>query len=833
MRKKNVHLVCNAHLDPVWLWRWQEGAAEVLSTFRAAVELCESNRDFIFNHNEAILYEWVQEYEPGLFRRIARLIEQGRWNIIGGWYIQPDCNMPSGESFVRQILRGKRYFQEQFGVDVTTAVNFDPFGHTQGLVQILAKSGYDSYLFMRPMKQDCALEGDEFVWVGYDGSEVMAARLMGCYNSPLGQAKQKIEQWISDYGDKSHLMIPWGVGNHGGGPSRKDIREVNRLIAQNNEFNVQHSTPQMFFRELQRRRSSLPRRQKDLNPWAPGCYTSQIRLKQKHRQLENELYAAEKMATAAGVMRYPTDELQAAERDLLFGEFHDILPGSSIQAAEEDALQLFDHGLEIVSRIKTRSFFALSSGQPKPKDGEIPIMVYNPHPFRIKRIIECEFCLSDAYPDDNFNNVEVYQKSRSLVCQVEKEASNLSCDWRKKMVFMAELEPGRMNRFDCRVEELASRPRPRLRTGRDRIHFKTKDLDVIINTRTGLVDRYRGKGVDYVEKGAFMPLVIKDNADSWEMKHDRFRKVAGRFRLMSKKAAARFCGVGADTVDAVRVVEDGPARSVVEAMFSYGDSFILNRYKLPKAGTEIELESRVYWNEKDRMLKLSIPTPGAESSKYVGQVSYGVSELPADGREAVAQKWVAVLDRQSNRALTCINDGVYGSDFSSDGLRLTLLRSAAYSCDQGRMSKDGLLLTESFMERMEQGERLFRFWFNAGTISERLKRVDREALVCNEKPMALSFFPPGGGSKPRPMVVLSDDVVQITAIKKAEKNSDIIVRLFEPTGRVRSTVLELPFIGKKVKLKLNGFEIKTLRINPRTKKIREVDLIERLLPKRK
>ena len=143
MNKHTVHLIANSHIDPVWLWLWEEGAGEALSTFRTAVALCEAHHDFVFNHNEAILYQWIEEYEPELFDRIRRLVRAGRWHIMGGWFLQPDCNMPSGESFVRQILLGKRYFREKFGVDVTAAANLDPFGHSRGLVQILARAGYD------------------------------------------------------------------------------------------------------------------------------------------------------------------------------------------------------------------------------------------------------------------------------------------------------------------------------------------------------------------------------------------------------------------------------------------------------------------------------------------------------------------------------------------------------------------------------------------------------------------------------------------------------------------------------------------------------------------
>ena len=143
---KKIHLVCNAHLDPVWLWRWEEGCTEALSTFRTAEQLIGEFPGFIFNHNEAILYEWVKENEPELFERIRERIREGRWKVIGGWYIQPDCNMPSGESMIRNISRGRRFFWEEFGITPKTAVNFDSFGHSVGLVQTLQQAGYDSYV---------------------------------------------------------------------------------------------------------------------------------------------------------------------------------------------------------------------------------------------------------------------------------------------------------------------------------------------------------------------------------------------------------------------------------------------------------------------------------------------------------------------------------------------------------------------------------------------------------------------------------------------------------------------------------------------------------------
>lgn len=160
-----------------------EGAATAVSTFRIAADFCEEFDGFVFNHNEALLYEWVEEFEPALFTRIQRLVKEGKWHIMGGWYLQPDCNMPSGESFIRQIMAGRTYFEEKFGQAPHHRYQLRRLGHSRGLVQILSKSGYDSYLVTRPSHHHVTLPAEDFVWVGYDGSEVMVRRCDEGYNS--------------------------------------------------------------------------------------------------------------------------------------------------------------------------------------------------------------------------------------------------------------------------------------------------------------------------------------------------------------------------------------------------------------------------------------------------------------------------------------------------------------------------------------------------------------------------------------------------------------------------------------------------------------------------
>ncbi|MBM3312638.1 MAG: alpha-mannosidase, partial [Candidatus Aminicenantes bacterium] len=479
---------------------------------------------------------------------------------------------------------------------------------------------------------------------------------------------------------------------------------------------------------------------------------------------------------------------------------------------------------EICSRVKARAFFALAAGEPRPPDGVIPILVYNPHPHRVRTTVECE--LQDIEPnyDGGHLQARLSRNGRPVLSQTEKELSNLSLEWRKKVVFAAGLEPGRMNRFDCRLENIAARPKPSRAEEDGIFKLDNGEAAVEINAATGLVDRYAVGGRDVLGPEAFKLLLIADNADPWGMSVTKFRDVVGAFTLASPEAGTRLSGISRGPVPSVRVLEEGPVRTVVEAVFTAGDSLAVLRYKVPKSGTEFEVEVRVIWNEKDRMLKMSVP---AKLSRpvYAGQVAYGRDTLPSDGTEAVAQKWVAVVSEADGLALTVINEGVYGSDFAGGEARLSLLRGAAHSADPA--GERPMLYQDRFIPRIDQGERTFRFWANAGPLRDRLEAVDREALAKNETPYVLSYIPPGTGLKAKPAAVLSDKAVLVTAMKKAEDGNRLVIRLFEPTGKPRRTVLSLPWARAKTRVALGAFEIKTLIFDPRKKTFRETDLLER------
>ena len=172
-----LHMIGHAHLDPVWLWRWTEGFQETKATFRSALDRMKEYDDFQFISSSAAFYEWIEQSDPAMFAEIQNRVREGRWCLVGGWWIEPDCNIPAGESFVRQGLYGQRYFMEKFGRKAVVGFNPDSFGHAASLPQILKKSGLHYYVFMRPMPNEKGLPSRLFWWESDDGSRVLTYRI--------------------------------------------------------------------------------------------------------------------------------------------------------------------------------------------------------------------------------------------------------------------------------------------------------------------------------------------------------------------------------------------------------------------------------------------------------------------------------------------------------------------------------------------------------------------------------------------------------------------------------------------------------------------------------
>ena len=820
-----TYMLCNAHLDPVWLWQWESGMSEAISTFRSASDMIDDYPEFVFNHNESLLYEWVEEHEPALFEKIKRQVKEGRWKIVGGWFLQPDCNIPSGESIYRQVLRGRLYFYDKFGEVPITAVNYDSFGHAQGLVQMLKKCGFKYYVNIRPGRGNYDFPNEDFLWKGYEGSEIIVHRSDKGYNSVLGNVHRELPEWIDRHKEQDNALYLWGVGNHGGGPSRKDLDDLRKMKEEGAD--IVHSTPDEYFKTVDK--DSLPVVERGLNYLMEGCYTSIIRIKQMHRRLENDLIMVEEMAShaaIAGLSTYEKQKIDDAWRDLLFAEFHDALPGSCIQPVEDDTIRMLDHGLEITNKLKSKYFLALSAGEEKVPDGDtVPILVYNPHPFTYDQPIDVEFLLPRQMWHKDFSNPVVYYKGERIPAQQAKESGNFYMDWCKRVIFKASLPPFTVSRFDVKFEIIEKRPEPTLKPERTSITVETARGQVVVNTRTGLVDSYVVDGKEYLKPGSFAVEVFADALSCWDG-HPVYdsRYPTGRFNLMTPGKATEFSGVKGGIVAPVRVTDEGEVNTVIEADFEYNNSRLLVRYIVEKLTGALELELRVFYAENEKRLKLCIPTT-LENSEYIGQTIFGREKMRMNLQDTVSHYWQSVVG--TDKALTIIDDGVYGSDFENGMARMTLVRSAGYG--SGRSTWGEPFHEPMYQQRMDQGERRYRFRLTAGEKNSELLNADRNAAIFNRRAYALAFCPPGTGVKPAPLMTVDKENVTLSCFKRSERDENAyILRIFEAQGIPTRTRVDLPVLGLSLDTDLGAFEIKTFII--KDGKISETDMLEGAVP---
>ena len=793
---KKIHLVCNAHLDPIWQWEWEEGAASALSTFKSASDLCDEF-DYIFCHNEVTLYKYIEEYAPELFEDIKRHIKEGKWKIIGGWYLQPDCNMPCGESFVRQIQFGKNYFKNKFGVAPETAYNVDAFGHTAGLVQIMKKCGQDKCIIVR--KGDDPVADDHLIWEGFDGSRIKLVALRG-YNSALGKAVEKINRVIEETQHDTECIM-WGVGNHGGGPSRKDLRDIKELI-ENSDIEICHSSPDEFFAEI----NPEYVHKNSFTISMPGCYTSVSKIKQAHADFEDNLYMTEKICSVAslkGLMDYPEKELNEATEDLLTAEFHDVLPGSSVKSGEENGLMILSHGKNILNKLRAKAYFALTSQEPKAKEGEYPFLVFNPNPYEWETEVECEFMLADQnWEDDIISSFRVVDAhGNEIPAQFIKETSNFSLDWRKRVVFTAKLAPMAISRFSVYVEFVENKGKSKNKLNGN-VVFRNEKTYIEISKDTGLLTSYKIDGVEYVEGDAFCLCQYDDNADPWAMGSFQ-RETLGtnkkNFSLMEKPDGV-FEGM-----ESVQVIEDGELRLSVEAFFKLNNSRARVEYIIHKKTGVLDVKVDLFAGEINKMYRIAIPVK--LQGQYRGQTAFGTQPLYMNGRECVAQRFVYL--KGEDKCLALLNKGTYGSKFLDNTMEMALLRTATYCSHPCRDRQ--LLPLDRYTQKIDLEERNFSFRLCVADENQ----LERLANEFTTPPYALNVFPIETNQKAKDFrIETSNKNITITTFKKAIGSEEYVLRFLNNSPENEKTEFTLNSVS--ISLNFTPFEAKTVVFNGQT-----------------
>ncbi|TFG69843.1 MAG: alpha-mannosidase, partial [Anaerolineales bacterium] len=403
LKSKTLHMIGNAHIDPVWLWRWHEGMQEIKATFRSALDRLQEYEDFVFIASSSAFYAWIEENEPAMFAEIQARVAEGRWELVGGWWVEPDCNIPGGEAFVRQGLYGQRFFLSRFGKRARVGYNPDSFGHNNSLPQILKRSGLDYYIFMRPGPHENDTLSQVFWWEADDGSRVLTYRIPYSYATWGDQLESHIRHCSDDMASGiDHAMCYYGVGNHGGGPTRQNIDRIHALNKSADLPKLAMSTTETFFDSITHNAATFPVVHHELQHHARGCYAAHSGVKRWNRQGENALLAAEKWAALAHWitgLQYPKDDLEKSWKILLFNQFHDILAGTSIETAYDDAQHTYGSVIATADRVRNAALQKLSwhIATPPIEEG-IPLIVFNPHAWSSTVPAEIELGWFDRTP---------------------------------------------------------------------------------------------------------------------------------------------------------------------------------------------------------------------------------------------------------------------------------------------------------------------------------------------------------------------------------------------------------------------------------------------------
>ncbi|MBO6280306.1 MAG: hypothetical protein J6M95_01835 [Bacilli bacterium] len=813
--KKILHLICNSHIDPVWQWDWDEGASAALSTFYAACNLLDKY-DFIFCHNEVLIYEYIEKYDPELFKRIQKLVEEGKWKIMGGWYCQPDCLVPSGESFLRQISLGREYFLDKFNARPTVALNFDSFGHTKGLPQILRKTGYDSYIFCRPLPFYISIPHfkdyphGSFLWEGYDGTRIKALRYesqLYNYTSPYGEARKAIENKFEEYKDLDIIPVLWGVGNHGGTSSEKDLEDIIELQNEKKgEWEIIHSSLEDYFAtqhpiQIEKRYIFV----------FSKAYSSVSAIKLAHDQLENALYRAERICTLAdlsGKYHYNKEVFKEAEKILCQIEFHDVLAGTAIKTGIDSSLRKTYKAIEELNNELFAAYYALSVNLKKVKPGDDNVVIFNPYPYEFNGYVEAEFYPAVYTENNNRYVLSLYDiNDQKIDYQIIKEESNIATQHRVRLLFKVKIPAFSLGSYRLHIDSFTDEKEKINMSVNEDIVIKDKCKTIVISRENGLISSYKVDDKEYLNSPMSVPMFFNDNSDPWgwrtyDLTATQFSETGWpqkelKNSLSPMKLDNRHKGSTSE-IDGVSVVENGQYLTEVQVIFQKGESKLAVNYKIYKDTPYIDINYHVLWGEHNKGLKIKFPLNG--ESRFFSQMAFGIEKYSNDGVEYPTNRYVGV--NNGDKALVIYNrSGIHSASKKGRNLYLTLLNGASYCAHP---TFDYLPLTPKgrYDAGIEQGAHDFSIRISVNKIEE-CEKISKE---FNEPLYGTIFFPHGNEEPTKDLIKVSNRNIVISALKR-RNDGTYLIRLYN--GNFKSVVTELEIKGMKKNIHFGKFEFKT------------------------
>ncbi|MFD0693180.1 glycoside hydrolase family 38 C-terminal domain-containing protein [Paenibacillus sp. GCM10027628] len=764
----SVSAVGHAHIDLAWLWPIRETKRKGARTFATALRMMEQYPDYVFGASQPQLYAWIKEEHPKLYEQIKQRVAEGRWEVQGGMWVEPDSNISGGEALVRQILYGKRFFLQEFGKDMKILWVPDIFGYSACLPQLLQKSGMT---YMMTQKLSWSVHNDHphhtFWWEGLDGSRVLThLPPEDTYNGPA--APRSILKAERDYVDKNvsdHCLLLFGIGDGGGGPGEEHLERLKREKNLQGLAPVQQEPALDFFEKLERKSDRFKSWKGELYlEKHQGTLTSQARNKRYNRKIEKALRELE-FAAALNLpfgAAYPSQELDEIWKEVLLYQFHDILPGSSIKRVYDESLARYEVLLFRIHEL-IQSYYSQLASRVDTSEEKQPVVVFNSLPWERKEWVQVKG-----------NWAEVTVPSMGY-----------------KTVDIAAAPDRSMNVNGLYAE------RDMLENGLVRVQFN-EDGSI-----RSVFDKELNKETLATGSKANVLAVYHDDGDAWDFPEDYAQRQAATMKLTDTKAYV-----------------EGP-RAVVEQHYAYGKSLLIQKIVLTSGSKRIDFKTEADWQEDGKMLRTSFPVQ--VYTEHVNcEIQFGHLKRQTHRNtlwdyakdEICAHQWIDLSGPDYGVAL--LNDSKYGFSAHQNVLDIHLLRSPSYpdpTCDRAQHEFAYALLPHlgDFVQA--------QVYKNGYEFNVPLQAVPVAANV-GALPKETAYF------------TLQSPHVMIEAVKKTEDRESLIVRLYEASGSHVSTDLgiaipyrkanlvdlmeneleQLVSNGNSIQLHFTPFEIKTIEI---------------------
>lgn len=710
-------LVGHAHIDMNWVWQWPETVQVCQDTFRQVLKFMAEFPDFRFSQSQACIYEAIQRLDPGLFKKLQRVVRAGKWNIVGGMWSEADNNLSGGEGLARSCLLGQHYFQSAFGQRAKVGWLPDDFGHTAQLPQILRLAGMDGYLFMRcpPFAADntaidawgnllnsgkqattAGVLGDIFFWQAPDGTRVLAKNCLTYNDTITEDLKDRLARLPAGVRDQ---LAVYGVGDHGGGPTRKDILNAKRLNNDPDYPEYVFASADDYFTQAASHGRKIPTFTGELQYIFEGCYSSIGQIKRGNRHLESSLSSAEVLATIAAQLGrpYPEKQIDDAWKTLCFNQFHDILCGSANHSSNQDSIGQYDQAQTQTDFVAKTSLRHVAEQVAVDSD-RLPIVVFNTLGWQRSDVVEAELFSHEAP-----TGVKVFDAAgRKVPAQIRK-ARLFPNGFRFWVVFLAkdvpsvgyktyfaelQTDPGvrayqrshhtidpklahSWMRMDSLLEPLLEynnlpQKQRDAHLKLDKLSAENRWYKITLDRRTGgisrLYDKFRKRNL--IRQGQIANRLVVDLEKPHHMSAWHLGQIRRTVNLKAKS---------------VRVIQAGPAAVTFQIISEYDRSKVLQHLTVWRDSPIIEVELQVTWlqtgsDDKDGpTLRVHFPLAG-QRRELICDVPYAAVTRGGNGQEVPAHKWVAVPDKDGGFAL--LNDCKYGHRLKDSVLSLTLLRSS-------------------------------------------------------------------------------------------------------------------------------------------------------------